>query len=102
MNPSGGWAAALRRLAARVRPHRRHPRFIRRTHMRCPHTGALVEIELELGSGLPERRILRCSAHPEEPPPCDQRCRFSPDAFVGPADAFIILPEGCEDTKERD
>jgi hypothetical protein len=101
VNASGGWAV-LRRLAGHVLPHRRKARFIRRTHIRCPQTGALVEIELEFGSGLPERRVLRCSAHPEQPPPCDQRCRFGPDAFVGPADALIILPEGCESTKEQD
>jgi hypothetical protein len=102
MSAAGGWMEAVRRLGARLRPHHRHPRLVRRTHIHCPHSGALVEVEIELGSGRPERRILRCRAHPERPPPCDQRCRFAPEAFVGPADALIILPEGCEDTEGQD
>ena len=99
---AGGWGMALRRFLTRLRPHHRHPRIIRRTHVHCPQTGALVEIEIELGSGTPQRRILRCSAHPERPPPCDQRCRLAAEAFAGPADAVIILPEGCAETDAQD
>ncbi len=102
MSTVGAWWDGLRRLATRWRPHRRHPRLIRRTHIRCPRTAEFVELEIELGETLADRRIVRCSAHPERPPPCDQHCRFAPETFLGPADALIILPEGCADTVEQD
>lgn len=103
MNRPAGWWAALRRRLGVLRPHRRHPRLVRRTHLHCPRTGEVVEVEIELGDTVAERRVLRCSAHPgASPPPCDARCRFAAEAFAGPAEALIILPEGCRDTTERD
>jgi hypothetical protein len=102
MTAAADWWRRLGRWLARRRPHRRHARLVRRVHAHCPRTGELVALEIELGDTLDDRRILRCSAHAEQPPPCDQRCKFSPEALLGPADALIILPEGCRDTVEED
>jgi hypothetical protein len=96
------WWERVRGRVAPWWPHHRSPRFVRRTHVHCPRTGELVELDIAVGHSMAERHVLRCSAHPERPPRCEQECRFVPETFLGPADVLIILPEGCPDAEERD
>jgi hypothetical protein len=46
--------------------------------------------------------VLRCSAHPECPPTCDQACRKLAEAVLGPACALIICPPGSGPPDEID
>lgn len=86
--------AALRSLLRQVVPHRYHPRFVRRTHVVCPETNAPAEIDLELAVQPADRRVIRCSRHPDGTVPCDQPCLRDASIWQGPADALLILPPG--------
>src|SRR6266516_1377520 len=90
---------SLRRLWARLWPRRPRPRLVRRSAMRCPHTGEHAEIELMMGPTGAPWHVLRCSMRPECPPICDQACRNLAEAVIGPARALLILPPG-EDVPE--
>jgi hypothetical protein len=84
-------------------PHRRQPmRTVRRVTVRCPRTGEPVEIDLLMGSTGGPRMVLRCSAHPECPPTCDQACRKLAEAVLAPANALIICPPGSGPPDEID
>ena len=83
-------------------PHDRRVREIRRTVVHCPHTGELVEIDLLVRDTGEAPVVLRCSAHPGGPPPCDQRCRTLAEALIGPPRAVIICPPGQGPPEEVD
>jgi hypothetical protein len=90
---------SVRDLLVRRRPSRA-PRLVRRTIVHCPETGAPVEIDLLMArTGGPDM-VLRCSAHAECPPACDQACRKMAEAVVGPARALIICPPGSGPPEE--
>jgi hypothetical protein len=72
----------------------RRPRLGRRVAVRCPHTGALVTIDVQTEPGGIPRPVLRCSADPAFPPRCDQGCRAAGEVRTGPALALLILPPG--------
>src|SRR5262245_23257011 len=78
------------------------PRFVRRTVVHCPESGAPVEIDLLMRkTGAPDM-VLRCSVHPECPPTCHQACRRMAEAVLGPARALIICPPGSGPPEEID
>jgi hypothetical protein len=92
-------ASWLRRWRPQWRAFR--PRLVRRTLVHCPRTGALVEIDLLMRrTGSPDV-VLRCTAHPECPPSCDQACRALAEA-IDPAGTLIICPPGSGPPEEVD
>jgi hypothetical protein len=68
----------------------------------CPQTGALVEIDLLIQDTGGPNVVLRCSAHPECPPSCDQACRTLAEAVMGPGSTLIICPPGSGPPEELD
>ena len=94
--------AFLRRLAARLWPVRHRPAVVHRLALHCPHGGRLVEVDLLMGAtGMPER-VVRCSAHRQSPPTCEQACRTLHEALAGPVDTLLILPPGQQVPEEID
>lgn len=78
------------------------PRLVRRTTMHCPHSGSIVEIDLQMArTGWPTL-VLRCSDRDDRPPGCDQACRMAAEAILGPAKALLILPPGTDIPDEID
>lgn len=93
----------LRAWLSGMLPHWRNgrPRLIRRTMVHCPRTTAPVEIDLLMKETGAADVVLRCSAHLECPPACDQACRELAEAVVG-AHALIIAPPGSGPPEDID
>ena len=89
----------LGRFWAHLWPRRPRPRLVRRSAIRCPHTGEQVEVELLMRPTGAPSHVLRCTIRPECPPTCDQACRDLAEAVTGPVRALLILPAG-EDVPE--
>jgi len=87
----------LRRLVIRPRP-----RVIRRTTVHCPESGAPVEIDLLMARTGAPHAVLRCSAHPECPPACDQSCRRLAEAVLGRGYTLIVCPPGSGPPEDID
>ena len=90
-------ATWLARLGAWLRGPEGAPprfRFVRRVEIQCPHGHGLVSVDMVTDPhGVPET-VLRCSAHTECPPSCDQSCRRCADAVRTPATALLVYPPG--------
>jgi hypothetical protein len=96
-------AGVLRRFAALLAAAPRgSDRLVRRTTVHCPHTGALVEVDLQLDERGKPALVLKCSARRERPPACDEACRRRAEAVIGPARALLILPPGDDEPDEVD
>ncbi len=78
----------------RILPHRFHPRLVRRTHVVCPETGETFQVDIALGLGPEQRRVLRCARQPDRDVSCSEACLRDPRSWSGPADALLILPPG--------
>ena len=91
----------LSRLAARLRRRDRHPSVIHRVALRCPHGDGLVEVDVLMSpTGMPQK-VVRCSAHRQDPPTCDQACRAVHEVFAA-QHMLVILPPGTEVPDEVD
>ena len=75
---------------------------MRRVMVHCPQSGAPVEIDLLMRATGPADVVLRCSAHPEQPPACDQACRKLAEAVLSPPAALIVCPPGSGPPEEID
>jgi hypothetical protein len=92
----------LRAFISRRLRWRARPRVVRRVTVHCPESGAPVEIDLLMRETGPPDVVLRCSAHPEQPPACDQACRRLAEAVLSPPAAVIICPPGSGLPEEID
>jgi hypothetical protein len=74
---------------------------VRRVTVHCPATGVPVEIDLLMRSTGAADVVLRCSAHAECPPACDQACRKLAETVLGRPTAVIICPPGSSGPPEE-
>lgn len=81
---------------------RPRPRVVRRVTIHCPQSGAPVEVDILMRRTGPADVVLRCSAHPDGPPGCDQACRKLAEAVLARPTALIICPPGSGPLDEID
>jgi hypothetical protein len=75
---------------------------VRRVTIHCPQSGAAVEVDLLMRETGSADMVLRCAAHPEQPPTCDQACRKLAEAVLSPPSVLIICPPGGDPSDEID
>ena len=83
-------------------PRTHEPVCVRRVVLHCPHGGGIAEVDLVIGPESWSEKVLGCSLHGHCPPPCEQACRFLPEAQTAPTLALIMLPPGSQTVDELD